>query len=265
MAGMEVSIINDCAFVGLTIKSELDRRGVKVNYFPRTRSLWDKTGGALLNALRAKGITHVNYALQDAYFVRLLKNIDVLHVHGSDFRFSGHNWKWRRMVRGNIRKADKVLVATPDLLDEVRDFNETTEYLPNPIDIDMFAPREKSPRSTKRAAYFVKPFETPPIEIIDQLREEGYEVVVHKGRRYPWDAMPTILNTFDLLIDQQTFSALSKTALEAMSCGLKIVPHKGISQSNWLMDGKSNREFILMHHDARVVVDRLMEIYEESK
>jgi glycosyltransferase involved in cell wall biosynthesis len=41
-------------------------------------------------------------------------------------------------VRHNLKKCDKVLVSTPDVLGQAKVFREDAEYLPNPVDKELF-------------------------------------------------------------------------------------------------------------------------------
>ena len=96
----QVTILNDAAWVGYELANGLREVNMDVKYLPRNYagpnvntnalySVYGKIINPFVNAIKAKGIIHVNYALQDAFFVRLIKKeINVLHCHGTDLFLS---------------------------------------------------------------------------------------------------------------------------------------------------------------------------------
>lgn len=46
-----------------------------------------------------------------------------------------------RIVKYNLKKCDRILVAQPTILDIAKKFNETAEYLPIPFDPEIFFPK----------------------------------------------------------------------------------------------------------------------------
>ncbi len=135
-------MINDCAFVGETLlkymPSEIEKEHIK-----RSRGLWSKTLGLTYKILRPKGnVYHAHYLLQDCYIAaRLGKKPLIGHAHGSDLRTSLKHPLWGRIVRHNLKNCDKVLVSTPDILSIAKKFREDAEYLPNPVDTELFYPK----------------------------------------------------------------------------------------------------------------------------
>jgi len=139
---MKVAMINDCAFVGETLlkylPNDIDKQHVK-----RSRGLWSKTFGIAYRILRTEAdVYHAHYLLQDCYIAnRLHKEPLVGHAHGSDLRKSLQHRIWGRVVRRNLKKCDKVLVSTPDVLGQAKTFRDDAEYLPNPVDRELFYPK----------------------------------------------------------------------------------------------------------------------------
>jgi glycosyltransferase involved in cell wall biosynthesis len=87
-------------------------------------------------------VYHVHYLLQDCYTgLRLGKRPLIGHAHGSDVRTTLNHPIWGRVVKHNLRGCDKVLVSTPDIIDAARRFREDAEYLPNPVDLQLFHPK----------------------------------------------------------------------------------------------------------------------------
>jgi glycosyltransferase involved in cell wall biosynthesis len=87
-------------------------------------------------------VYHVHYLLQDCYIAaKLGKKPLIGHAHGSDLRSSLNHPLWGRIVRHNLKKCDKVIVSTPDILSIAKKFREDAEYLPNPVDTELFYPK----------------------------------------------------------------------------------------------------------------------------
>jgi len=62
----------------------------------------------------------------------------ILHCHGTDLR--GSTVFTRPLIRNAIRKAKHVFYSTPDLAAYVERYRDDCEFLPNPIDTDLFRP-----------------------------------------------------------------------------------------------------------------------------
>lgn len=144
----------------------------------------------------------------------------ILHYHGTRIR-----GKSKERFR-YYRKADLIIVSTSDLLE---DLPEAT-YLPNPVDTDFFKPLEG--HSDNSALYVIK-----------QQEELGENFEWPKGlaRKYglqlsfrdridnpiPYKELSIFLNRYSYLLDRDYIKSLSKTALEALACGLKVVAWNG--------------------------------------
>jgi glycosyltransferase involved in cell wall biosynthesis len=148
---MKVVMVNNCASVGETLLNYLPSETEK-QHIKRGRSLWSKTFGLAYNILRAKGdVYHVHYLLQDCYIAsRLGKRPLVGHGHISDILRSLHHRVWGRIVSNNLKNCDKVLVSTPDLLSIAQQYRAEAEYIPNPVDTELFyASRTKDKETLK--------------------------------------------------------------------------------------------------------------------
>jgi len=148
---MRLVMVNDCAYVGETILKYLPKN-IDATHIKRTRGLWSKTFGIAYKIWKAKAdIYHVHYLLQDCYVaVHLGKKPLIGHAHGSDLRASLNHPLWKRIVKHNLKHCDKVLISTPDVLGVARQFRKDAEYLPNPVDPELFYPKpfiaHKGPR-----------------------------------------------------------------------------------------------------------------------
>jgi glycosyltransferase involved in cell wall biosynthesis len=139
---MKLIMINDCASVGETLLKYMPKT-VEKERVERTRGLWSKTFGIALKILKTKGdLYHVNYLLQDCYIAsRLGKRPLVGYSVGSDLRLYLNDWRWGRIVQHNVKKCDKVMVSTPDLISIAKEFRDDVEYLPPPVDSELFYPK----------------------------------------------------------------------------------------------------------------------------
>ena len=88
--------------------------------------------------------------------------------------------------------------------------------------------------------------------------------------------MPRFLSSYDVFVDRFTIPALSKTCLEAMSCGIPTIDYRhGANFAErvsslavnevYARESKLARDYALENHDRRKVVDRLVRIYGEIK
>jgi glycosyltransferase involved in cell wall biosynthesis len=151
---MKVVMINDAAFVGETLlkylPDDMEKQHVK-----RSRGIWDKTFGIALKILRAKGdIYHAHYLLQDCYIAsKLGKKPLIGHAHGSDLRDGIKKRKWGWIIKNNLRKCDKIVVAQPTILETALEFNETAEYFPIPFDPKLFFPKPLLPETEEKRIF----------------------------------------------------------------------------------------------------------------
>jgi len=104
----------------------------------------------------------------------------VMHFHGSDLR----NMKLSTLFLIRRMKT-KMLVSTPDLLNLL----PKAEWLPNPIDIELFHP--------------------------DGEKKHSFLPI-------PYEKMPSHLRSLDVYFENKPWF-LSKSSLEALACGTKVV------------------------------------------
>jgi glycosyltransferase involved in cell wall biosynthesis len=135
-------MVNDCAYVGETILKYLPQN-IEKAHIRRSRGLWSKTFGIAYKIWRAKAdVYHVHYLLQDCYLSSLFGKKPLIgHAHGSDLINTLNRFTLGRLVKSNLRKCDKILVSTPDLLKIAQRYRQDVEYLPNPVDIELFYPK----------------------------------------------------------------------------------------------------------------------------
>ena len=247
---MKIVMINDAAFVGETVLKymplEMEKQHVK-----RSRSLLDKTFGIALKILRAKGdIYHVHYLLQDCYIAsRLGKKPLVGHAHGSDLRDEIKKRKWGWIIKHNLRKCPKILVAQPTILDTALEFNATAEYFPIPFDPKIFFPKPLPPEREENQVFiastnnfrikgtdkFLKALASlsTPVKIKSLAGGKNYAEAQQLAKelclrvdfipKVPHEKMSELYWESDLVLGSFSIGQLDTVAIEAMACGRPVV------------------------------------------
>ena len=247
----KIAMINDCAYVGETLIKYFPK-DVNISHIKRTRGLWSKTFGIAYRIAKTYAdIYHVHYLLQDCYVaLKLGKKPLIGHAHGSDLRSTLKHPLWGRIVRYNLKKCDKVLVSTPDILGIAKKFREDAEYLPNPVDAEIFYPKPLMKHEKKKVliasgsnwsikgtdiairalskiknevdvsiiAYGVDLEKTLSLANSLDLHINVLPKVSHeKMNEYYWNA--------DVVIDGFKLGSLGMVSLEAIACGRPVVTY----------------------------------------
>lgn len=167
----------------------------------------------------------------------------VLHLHGTEIRKS-HN---RLSTKAALKICSQVLVSTPDLMS----YCPEATWLPTPID-PAFKPLDNTRRYGK-ALYFRKWYELEKERMVyKECEKMGLSLTVPE-EPIPYRKMPFFLNQFEVFFDQSSIPSLSKTALEALACGCKVMSWKGFVR---------NVEEMLGNHSLEAVAEKLLKIYE---
>jgi len=247
---MKVVMINDCAFVGETLIKYLPSH-IDAVHLKRTRKFFDKTVKIAWKILRAKGdIYHCHYLLQDCYIASKLGRRPLIgHAHGTDVRWSVNHFAWKRIVKHDLKKCDKILVSTPDILDKTKEYREDAEYLPNPVDTELFYPKPIEAHEGKLRVLIASDSNWDvkgtdiAIRALSKLKDEVEVFIVHKGtdfaktmalaeslglrlnvlpetpheniRNYYWNA--------DVVMDRFMLGSLGMVSLEAIACGRPVL------------------------------------------
>ena len=243
---MKLIMINDCAFVGETLLKYMPPE-LKKQHIKRSRSFWSKTFGLAFKILRAKGdVYHAHYLLQDCYIAARLGKIPLIgHAHGSDLRTSLKHSVWGRTVRHNLKHCSKILVSTPDILGTARRYREEAEYLPNPVDDELFYPKTTVQKGKKKrvliasdANWSVKGTDIA-IKALSKIREEIDASIVQHGKDFdktialasslglnlkvlsktPHEKLNEYYLDADVVIDRFALGSLGMISLEAIACG----------------------------------------------
>jgi len=144
-------MIHDGAFDGRNIVHELHKQNFPIVHITRTRGFWDKTFNIGLKIFRARGaLFHANVALQDAFMTLITKKFIgkkpvIVHCHGSDLRTDLNKFRYRDLVKFNVKNADQIFVADLDTLETAKALNPTAVWIPIPIDLTRYTPSQNSP------------------------------------------------------------------------------------------------------------------------
>jgi glycosyltransferase involved in cell wall biosynthesis len=179
-------------------------------------------------------------------FKLLYRKPTIIHYHGGSIR-----GKWERR-RKFWSKADVIIVSTKDLLEGAPD---NAIYLPNPVDTEHFYYRG----SRKLGTAFHISYNADK-EAKDIAKEFNLELTIHNRKENPINhtEMPFILSKYEYYIDikrdyvtkKLLKGSLSKTALEALACGCKVITYN-----------KSIVEGLPYEHKPQVITKRLFDIY----
>lgn len=218
----------------------------------------------------------------DARLLSFLGKPIVVHFHGEDLR------------RSNIRpsfRADYTFVSTPDLLE----YTPQAEWLPNPVDLEMFSPREADyANEVHRVGYYVPPWSgtyVPAKEIeraISALQKDGFPVEAAPARALRYDQMPDYYHSLTVLVDKLEGGFYGLMACEAAASGVPVIActskirsyirkevfyeYSGdLSQDlRYLLEDEDARrriasrgkQYIHEQHEASNIARRTMQIYE---
>lgn len=142
----------------------------------------------------------------------------VMHYHGSRIRF-----KWRER-RTFWQFADAVLYSTKDLAEGAP---SDAMYFPNPVDTELFRPVPECLKQPCSALSMDKDLDRVLAE--KYAEKYGLKLTV-QALGVPHCEMPRLLSRFEYYIDTKRIEGghgLSKTALEALACGVKVIDWKG--------------------------------------
>ena len=285
ISDMKVVMINDCAYVGETILKFLQGY-VEWVHVKRRRSIWDKTFGVAYKISKAKGdLYHVNYLLQDCYIaLKFGKRPLIGHAHGSDLRSGLKHPLWKRIVQYNLERCDKVLVSTPDILPIAKIHREDAEYLPNPVDTELFYPKPMLERNKKlrvliasNSDWKVKGTDIA-IRALSKIRNDVKVSIIRYGRDFdktvklaeslnlklqvlekvPHDKMREYYWSHDVVIDQFKIGSLGIVSLEAIASGRPVVTFVSSKYVEYkefpLIDVDTEEEIVeaILSADARI-------------
>ena len=288
---MRVVMVNDCAYVGETLIKYLPE-DFSVLHLKRSRRFFDKTFGIAWKILGANGdLYHVHYLLQDCYLaLKFGKRPIIGHAHGSDLRDVINSRKWGWMIKHNLRKCDKILVAQPTILETAKEFNDTAEYFPIPYDPRMFYPKPlpeerevkhvflASPhdyriKGTNKLLYALASVDVPlkvksiwygrDVERANKLAEKLKLNMEFIGK-IPHQHMNGLYWESDLVLGSFGIGQLDTVAIEAMACGRPVV-HSIKDEYFSLCPLKSYENVETAEKDVRMLLGRKNAVKQVKK
>lgn len=168
----------------------------------------------------------------------------ILHYHGTDIR---DKWGEKEHL---WCKANKVFYSVEDVW--TYDYPNVGEYLPNPIDNELFFPDN----SIERVANSALSFRYGADEVANQFAKANeLSLVLHdrENNPIPYVELGRFLCQFEYYIDAKYVGhSLSKTALEALACGCKVISKSGNIVARLPED-----------HKPRNVANRIWQTYRE--
>lgn len=247
---MEIVMVNDCANVGETLIKYLPE-DFSVIHLKRSRRFWDKTLGIAWKIFRAKAdLYHVHYLLQDCYLaLKFGKKPIIGHAHGSDLREVIKSERWGRIVKHNLRKCNKILVAQPTILDTAKEFNDTAEYFPIPYDPKIFHPKPLLEGRDVKHVFLASPHDfrvkgtdkffyalasvAVPLKVksirygrdVERANELSRKLKLNVEfiRKVRHEHMNVLYWESDLVLGSFGVGQLDTVAIEAMACGRPVV------------------------------------------
>lgn len=207
------------------------------------------------------------------YCVQFSKYKDVIHVHGLHelvkrlkleypttkviLHYMGTELS--KCANNVIRKenqsfADKILVSTPDLLED----EPQAEWLPNPVDTRLFRNVDHG-----KGAFAICPSYVDRKRLKSKCKEYGIDdltIIDRENNNVMYKDMPGLFRKYDTYVDIKPYDwengeirvANSTTGLQALSMGLNVL----------MADGEL-RKGLPEKHTIRNVTKRLIEIYNE--
>jgi hypothetical protein len=181
----------------------------------------------------------------------------VLHYHGTDIRglkkmklphkstlsdmairsiYSYRRIRDRLLLKHRLhdkaqRLSDATIVATPDLLAQVRQ----ATYIPNPVDTEHFMPGFNHRQVSDNEALTIETEATDcNLTMLYCMKNNvGLNINVYDRAKHPimYRDMPEFLKKYAVYVDIRYVNGvllpnLSKTALEALGCGLKVLNYR---------------------------------------
>jgi glycosyltransferase involved in cell wall biosynthesis len=240
---MRILHIWDQAGVACILAREHRRRGHEVRILKRAgydpfkisqfyrEPLLDMDGKAFLKlAVREAGnydLIHVHSLYKVVPDLRK-KHRDtkvVLHYHGSEIR----GRQGDPLKEEAESKSDAILGSTTDLKDHV---SSDITHLPNPVDTEHF---RSDGNNVGNGAFTIRTTRGDSQWVLDYLRRNGVDlqvdIVDRENNPIPYSQVPTFLKQYGVYvdikyIDRTLLAAPSKTGLESLSCGLRVLNHE---------------------------------------
>ena len=175
-------------------------------------------------------VVHIHSCYLVSFFLPFKPKI--IEFHGDDARsFPSKKWKIDRIVTRLylklFSKHHKFFVSTLDLLWDVPD----SRWIPNPVDVEHFDPEKWNVKKDPKSALYCWNWYEDREWARKIAKKYGIENLVvlerRNGEYIPYAEFPKFLGNFEYYIDRHEIPSLSKTALEALAMGLKVIDWEG--------------------------------------
>lgn len=224
---------------------------ILVRIFRKINSLYISTQFYITASRYAKhfDILHIHSVALQVFFVPFKPKI--LEFHGDDIRLSPSLKKFRFktfLYRIIAFFCKDVYISTPDLVKEIKKAN----LLPNPVDTEHFV--SSNPKNLNGKALYIHNWYEGDVRAKWLSKSHGWQLTIldrANKQHINYEGMPSFLSQFSIFIDRHAIHSLSKTALESLAMGLKVV--------RW--DGKIV-EGLPKRHKPENVAKTTLEIYK---
>lgn len=197
-------------------------------------------------------IIHVHDLYKIVPMIRKLhpKKKIILHYHGTTLRTTPEDKRKDAELKSNV-----VLVSTPDL----KNFVDCT-YLPNPIDLEHFSPRQIKKNNKALSLMTVRESKEKLLKLLSKNNVSVKVDFINRERNpIQYKKIPDFLSNYEYLVDlklvydDKPMPAYGMIGLQALALGMKVI----------------NYEFKVAEgfpdeHDPENVIAQLMRIYEEA-
>lgn len=225
--------------------------------------------------------------MQDHFLVKMLKDAPTIcDFHGSDLRYTLKT-KWGWIVRRNLETADKVLISVPDVVEIAKLYRADAEYLPNPVDLQLFKPAQLSKSEILKVllasdlsfvkgvdefitsfAEFQRAYPKSVLKVIDygKDRRQIKFLLGKLGVKYeilpkqPHHLMEELYHKADIVTSDFALGYLQMTSLEAMAC------HRPVIQFiNKRYYARSNLPPVPLASTHREIIESLLLLTDSAK
>lgn len=208
---------------------------------------------SVMKRSRQYDILHIHSLYWVALFVPFKTKLFLFH--GDDIRQSpSFKSKVRRKINRTLVRllglTNQLYVSTPDLVTEL----PKLQWMQNPIDSELFIQLKPNVNPKNKALYFMNWYDDYNWAK-HQAKQLNCELTIlnrSKQEFVQYEGMPRLLSYFEYFIDRVNIKSLSKTALEALACGVKVVRY----------DGKVIKE-LPPQHKLKNVANKWLSIYKQ--
>lgn len=190
-------------------------------------------------------IVHLHFSYPILPQLSFIDKPMVMHYHGTELATN------LAECITTDRGCKLVLVAGEQMLQ----YHPRAKYLPTIVDTEHFKPVDTPEEKKGDLVFDISYLDTQRAILESGVKEPT--VINRQQFAVPYSEMPTFLNKFQTYIDfryhkeRGLLTDRSKTGLEALACGLKVIDQRGITEG------------LPEQHKPELVVKQLLSYYEE--